>query len=100
MPEINVEAPIIDKPRPKDTIDIKSKSNKLVDELDELEDKKSDKKKKIILDKKELKKISLTKIYDLEKEDDVIETKVTTIKNNPQWEKILFQHILSKIEKL
>ncbi|WHA04342.1 translation initiation factor IF-2 [Candidatus Bandiella numerosa] len=80
LPEINVEAPIIDKPRPKDTIDIKSKSNKLVDELDELEDKKSVKKKKIILDKKELKKISLTKIYDLEKEDDVIETKVTTIK--------------------
>jgi translation initiation factor IF-2 len=77
----DVKSPEI-KPQPqvKNIGDNKNKLTKLVDKVDDFEDKKNDKKKKVISTKKELKKVPLTQVYNLEKEEEVIETKVTTIK--------------------
>ena len=79
--KIDVESPEI-KPQSqiKNIGDNKNKFTKLIDKIDDFEDKKNDKKKKVISTKKELKKVPLTQIYNLEKEEEVIETKVTTIK--------------------
>lgn len=78
--KINVKSPEI-KPQPqvKNIGDSKNKLTKLVDKVDDFEDKKNEKKKKVISTKKELKNVPLTQVYNLEKEE-VIETKVTTIK--------------------
>ena len=54
-----------------------SKSTKA--EVDE-EEGKVNKKKKIVDSKKDLKKVSLTQVFKLEQEDDIVETKVRTIK--------------------
>ena len=79
--KIDTKSPEIEpQPQVKNMGDNKNKLTKLVDKVDDFEDKKNDKKKKVISTKKELKKVPLTQVYNLEKEEEVIETKVTTIK--------------------
>ena len=85
LSKADVELPKI-KPQSqvKNVVDNKNKLTKSVDDTDDFEDKKNAKKKKVISTKKELKKVPLTQIYNLEKEkeEEVIETKITTIKVN------------------
>ncbi len=85
LSKADVELPKI-KPQSqvKNVGDNKNKLTKSVDDTDDFEDKKNAKKKKVISTKKELKKVPLTQIYNLEKEkeEEVIETKITTIKVN------------------
>ena len=66
----------------RDIIENKTAIIKPEDVDKEFEHKKDIKNKKVINAKKELKKVPLTQVYNLEKEEDVIETRVTSIKIN------------------
>ena len=60
--------------------DVKSKYSDIDHKKETIEDKKTSKKKPSIVSKKESKKLSLTQIYNLEKEEEIFETKIKTIK--------------------
>jgi translation initiation factor IF-2 len=78
--------------------DIKNKYSDIDSKNEIVEDKKANKKKSNIISKKESKKLSLTEIYNLEKEEEVFETKIKTIKVHSKSKNKEHKH--SKQEKI
>ncbi|MSO13259.1 translation initiation factor IF-2 [Rickettsiales endosymbiont of Trichoplax sp. H2] len=78
--------------------DIKNKYSDIDSKNEIVEDKKANKKKSNIISKKESKKLSLTEIYNLEKEEEVFETKIKTIKVHSKSKNK--EHKQSKQEKI
>ncbi len=78
--------------------DIKNKYSDIDSKNEIVEDKRANKKKSNIISKKESKKLSLTEIYNLEKEEEVFETKIKTIKVHSKSKNK--EHKQSKQEKI
>ena len=78
--------------------DVKNKYSYIDSKNEIVEDKRANKKKSNIISKKESKKLSLTEIYNLEKEEEVFETKIKTIKVHSKSKNK--EHKQSKQEKI